>query len=394
MDMRCYSSCITVDLDVLNENLKKIRSYTGGVGVIPVVKSNAYGFGTAEIGNYLASCCGMKMMAVARLYEAIEIQDTGADTEILILGPISYEGIPVALERKIQFPLFQIDFAKSVSRWATRLNLSSVKVHLKLETGMNRIGVRPGAELDTLLTELRALGNLEIDGVFTHFATATQVNHGAGNDFCRQQFSLFQLGVQQIRKAGFHPRFIHCCNTGATTWLKKAFSLCTHVRVGSLYLGYSSVEDDWNPIGVVESASWHTKIVNINHIHPGESCGYDRAFMPLQEATIAVIPVGYGDGYLRSLAMNHAPVLVNGQRRPFVGICMDVGFIDITGLDCHIGDTVTLFGEDEMGNSIPGLEIGHIMGESRLAMFTHISQRVGRAYVLREKRSKEADFTK
>lgn len=381
MDLRCYSSCITINLDIIKENLKKIRSYTGGLGIIPVVKGNAYGFGTAEIGSYLAHCCGINMIAVARLYEAIQIQDTGAESELLILGPIPEESLPFILRRGIQFPLFRIDFAKLVSKWAKQLGLPSVKLHLKIETGMNRIGIRPGTELENLLAEVKNLGNLQIDGVFTHFATSTQANQGKGNDFCRQQFELFKIGVQQVHNAGFQPRFIHCCNTGATTWLKEAFSFCTHTRVGSLYLGYPSVDNDWNPVGVTEPASWHTKILNINHIRPGDSCGYDRAFMPTKDATVAIIPVGYGDGYLRSLAASHAPVLIGGQRRPFVSICMDVGFIDITGVECHLGDQVTLFGTDYLGNSLSGIEIGHIMGESRLAMFTHISQRVGRSYI-------------
>ena len=151
-------------------------------------------------------------------------------------------------------------------------------------------------------------------------------------------------------------------------------------RSGSLYLGYSSVQDDWNPVGVEEPASWKTLIVNLRTIQPGESVGYGRAFQPKHPARIATIGIGYGDGYQRSFAMNGAPVLISGQRCPFVGTAMDQSFVDVTGVDCAIGDEVTLFGEDGHGNRISGLEIGHLMGETRLAMFTHITQRVGRVY--------------
>ena len=121
--------------------------------------------------------------------------------------------------------------------------------------------------------------------------------------------------------------------------------------------------------------------MNLKKVHLGESVGYGRNFMPVRDTEVATIGIGYGDGYLRSFAMAGAPVLINGKRCRFVGICMDQAFIDVTGIPCKIGDTVTLFGEDGMGNRISGLEIGHLMGETRLAMFTHITERVARIYL-------------
>lgn len=184
------------------------------------------------------------------------------------------------------------------------------------------------------------------------------------------------------QEAGITPRYVHCCNTGATAWLKEAYSVCTHVRTGSLYLGYSSIQNDWNPIGVEESGSWKTMIVNIREIVPGESVGYGRTFMPDHPAKVAVIGIGYGDGYTRSFAVSGAPALINGVRCRFVGTCMDMSFLDVTDVDCKIGDEVTLFGEDGKGNRISGLEIGHLMGETRLAMFSHITERAARTYSL------------
>ena len=188
--------------------------------------------------------------------------------------------------------------------------------------------------------------------------------------------------LYRIREAGITPRYVHCCNTGATAWLKEAYSVCTHVRTGSLYLGYSSIQNDWNPIGVEESGSWKTMIVNIREIVPGESVGYGRTFMPDHPAKVAVIGIGYGDGYTRSFAVSGAPAIINGVRCRFVGTCMDMSFLDVTGVDCKIGDEVTLFGEDGKGNRISGLEIGHLMGETRLAMFSHITERAARTYSL------------
>lgn len=380
MDISCYNSRLDIDLDAIGRNLNKIRTYTGGLEVLPVVKSNAYGLGTIAIANYLVKHCGIRFLAAARIFEACQILDSGINPEIMILGPVPSHSIPVAVERGIQIPLFLKQDVKQLSEEAARQNVPVVKAHIKIETGMNRIGVRPGEELGELLAYISQMKNIVIDGVYTHFATADQANDGKGNDFTREQFERFKLALAQIENAGIKPRFIHCCNTGATTWFKEAYSVCTHVRTGSLYLGYSSVQNDWNPIGVEESASWKTVIVNLRTIQPGESVGYGRAFQPAEPAKVATIGIGYGDGYVRSFAMSRAPSLVNGVRCPFVGTAMDQSFLDVTGVDCEIGDEVTLFGKDGKGNCISGLEIGHLMGETRLAMFTHITERVARVY--------------
>ena len=381
MDINYYNSRLDINLDAISRNIEKIRAYTGGLQVLPVVKSNAYGLGTAEIARHLVKNCGIRLLAAARIFEACQIQDAGcAETEIMILGPVPPCSIPVAVERDIQIPLFLKSDALLLSQETHRRGLPCVKAHLKIETGMNRIGVKPGAELEEFLRYIKGLGNIEIDGVFTHFATADQAQYGEGNPFTRQQLALFQRALAQTRDAGISPRFIHCCNTGGTTWLKEAYPLSTHVRVGSLYLGYSSVQDDWNPVNVEECASWKTLIVNLRDIQPGESVGYGRAFMPNTPTRVAVIGIGYGDGYLRSFAAAGAPVLIGGHRCKFVGVAMDQSFVDVTGVECEIGDPVTLFGEDGRGNRISGLEIGHLMGETRLAMFTHITQRVARVY--------------
>jgi len=381
MDLNYYNSRLEIDLDTIGRNLEKIRAYTGGVEVLPVVKSNAYGLGTVPVANYLVRACGVRLLATARLYEACEILDSGCTgSEIFILGPVPEYSIPIAVERGIQIPLFLERDARLLSRQAKQLGLPYVKAHLKIETGMNRIGVRPGRELEDYLRLVKGLGNIVIDGVYTHFATADQANHGLGNDFTREQFGRFLQALDQLKGAGITPRFVHCCNTGATTWLKEAYPVSTHVRVGSLYLGYSSVQDDWNPVGVEESASWRTLIVNLRDIRPGESVGYGRVFRPDAPARVATIGIGYGDGYVRSLLMKGAPVLIRGRRCPFVGTAMDQSFVDVTGVDCRLGDEVTLFGEDGQGHRISGLEIGHLMGETRLAMFTHITQRVARVY--------------
>jgi alanine racemase len=376
-----YTSRLEINLDTIGENVARIRNCLSGMGIIPVIKSNAYGFGTVAIARYLVEECGLDSIAVARLYEACQILEAGIHPRMLmLLGPLPDASVPLAVEKNIEVPLFRSHTAALLSETVRRLGKEKVPVQLAIETGMNRIGVRPGKELEALLQQVKQLGNLEIDGVFTHFATADDVNQGKGNAFTRTQFRRFCEALSQVRRGGFSPRFIHCCNSGASVWLREAASVCTHIRTGSLLLGYAAVQDDWNPIGVEEPASWKTTIVNLREIQPGESVGYDRAFCPDRPARVAVIAVGYGDGYSRRFAVNGAPALVRGRRVPFVGTCMDMSFLDVSGVECEIGDEVTLFGDDGTGHRISGLEIGHLMGETRLAMFTHITERVARVY--------------
>lgn len=380
MDLTCYNSRLEINLSRIQQNIQKIESYCG-LPLMPVIKSNAYGFGTAALARFLTQDCGIKLLAVARVFEACQILNAGCrDAALFILGPVPAPSIPLVVAHDLQMPLFRESDTYLLSEEASRQGKERVRVHLKLETGMNRIGVKPGAELNALLRCAKKLKNLEIVGVFTHFATADQANKGAGNPFTKEQFARFLDGLQQVRAAGISPQYIHCCNTGATTWLKEAYEVCTHVRAGSLFLGYPSIQDNWNPISVEESGSWKTCIVHIKNIQPGESVGYGRSFKPSRPTKIAVIGIGYGDGYLRSFAMRGAPALVHGVRCPFVSICMDMGFLDVTDIDCQVGDEVTLFGTDEAGNALPGLEIGHLMGETRLAMFSHITERVVRTY--------------
>ena len=173
MDLNCYNSRLEINLSRIGRNIDKIRAYTGGLGLIPVVKSNAYGYGTAAVANFLVHRCGIRFLAVARLFEACQIQDSGCpDCGILILGPVPAFQIPTIVKRKIEIPLFRVEDAKRLSEEAKKQGLASVKAHIKIETGMNRIGARPGKELSDLLSCIKGLGNIEIDGVFTHFATA------------------------------------------------------------------------------------------------------------------------------------------------------------------------------------------------------------------------------
>lgn len=382
LELNCYTSYMVIHLDRIKKNLEAIRRYTGSMDILPVVKSNAYGLGTTGIASYLVRECHIPMLACADLFEACQIIDAvGPDVQILILSAVPMYSIEETVRRHIQIPVFTKETARRVSQAALQYGIKEMPTHLPIETGMNRIGVKPGKDLEELVTYIRSLGNLTIDGVYTHFATAENTNRGKGDDYARLQFSRFRKALEQLHELNIYPRMVHCCNSGATLWMKESFPLCTHVRVGNLFLGYANECEDWDPIGLHEVASWKTTVLNLRNIAKGEPVGYDWSFIAPENMKVATIGIGYGDGYLRNLAMKEAPVLIHGHRAPFIGICMDQAFIDVTGLSVRLGDEVTVYGEDSTGARISELEITDLLGETGMALLTHISDRVARVYV-------------
>ena len=340
MDLEHYHSYLQVDLGAIERNVARIRRHIGpGRELIPVVKGNAYGLGTAEVARTLSQRCGVRLMANANLQESIQIRQANIPTDLMILGGLPPHAIPYAAQYDVQPTVFNRETAELFSRACRNLGKLG-KIQIKLETGMGRVGVKPGPELDQLLDCVLGLGNLEIAGVFTHYATAYQ----PGSDYTRRQLALFQQGVEQMEARGIRPPYVHSAATAATVWLPE--SHCTHVRCGSLYLGYSNLQSRENPLGVEEPATWRAFITNIRRIEPGESVGYQRHFTAQKPTTVATVDIGYSAGLNRPLALAGGPVLVKGRRTRYLGVCMDQCFVDVTDIDCQLFDQVTLLGRD------------------------------------------------
>lgn len=341
MDLEHYNSYVKVDLGAIQRNVERIKAHIGpGHGMIPVVKGNAYGLGTVAVARTLAERCGIGLIANAHVLESIQIREAGIDVDLMILGALPPHAIPYAPRYDIQLTVFNGETVRLLSA-ACRKEGKLGKVHIKLETGLGRIGVKPGPDLERLLDEIERAGNLEIVGAFTHYATATQQQ----SQYAKGQFALFQQGMEQLYARGIHPAYVHTASTGATVWFKDSY--CTHVRCGILYMGYSNLDDRSNPLGVEEAATWRAFITNVKQVQPGESVGYNRHFIARQPTRVATIDVGYSAGLNQPLALQGGPVLVHGQKTRYLGICMDQSFIDVTGIDCKLFDEVTLLGWDD-----------------------------------------------
>lgn len=372
MNLQHYNSYIRIDLAKIESNIRKIKAHIGdGCGIIPVVKSDAYGLGTVEIARTLAKC-GIELIANSHLSESIAIRENNINVDLMILGALPPHAVKYAVEYDVQLTVFNIETAQIFSD-ECKIAGKTGKVHVKIETGLGRIGARPGQDLEILLDKIEELGNLEIVGVFTHFATADMVE----SEFAYAQLAEFERGLAQLSARGICPKYIHTANTGAAVWFEK--SRCTHVRCGFLFLGYSNIVGRQNPVGVQEPATWRAFITNIKEVLPGQSVGYDRHFAPQKPTMVATVDVGYGDGVNRALALNGGPVIVGGVRTRYLGVCMDQCFVDVTGIDCKIFDEVTLLGGDG-GECLSLFELADFAGQNAHSMLTALSPAVLRVY--------------
>ncbi len=372
-----YTSSFEINLDGVKRNVERIQAFIGKEhALIGVVKGNAYGFGLERMAQLLVDECGLTILAVSHICEGARLRRAGIDCDILVMSAIPERLIGLAYEYDLQIPVFDARIAKALNAEGEKRN-KSLRVHVKIETGMNRMGAKPGAELAETLEALKAAKRLEVVGTYTHFATARIYD----NAFTKQQLARFNTGYKQLFDAGFRPKYVHAANSGAIMWLKESYF--THVRSASLMIGYARLKEceNTNPLHVEEAAAWRTTVSNIYEVQPGETVGYARFFAPTKPTRIALAAVGSNDGVIRGVALGNGPVIVNGQKTHYVGACMDQCFIDVTNVDCEIGDLVTIFGADGEASVSPLELITFDPNMNCSQCFTNIGPRVMRRYI-------------
>lgn len=376
IDAGCYSSYLEVDLGAVRGNIAKVLGHLDGrCGIIPVVKADCYAMGMERISFLLNREFGVGMVGVAQVYEGLRLRQNGFDADILVMGAAGEAAIPDAVAQGLQLNLFCPRDARLMSQAAARAGKSAV-VHIKLDTGMNRLGARPGPQLEQLLATIGQLDNIRVAGVFTHFATS--YNYNDANTLA--QYELFKQGVAQVRAAGFEPEYVHCCNSGATIWLEDALDFCTHVRPGSLYMGYDMMADLSNPLGVTEPSSWRAFVTNVHDVHPGEGVGYGKHFSPDKTTTVATVSIGYGDGLFRPMAQGGGPVFLGEAKTRYLATCMDQCFVDATGIPCQVGDQITVLGRTPGGQLLSVFELEAFTGQCYQNALCSINNRVVRVY--------------
>lgn len=365
-----------IDLDALAHNMREIRKITNpDAQIMAVVKADAYGHGVKECAKTLLEN-GADRFAVATLDEAKELRNIFSDVPILILGSSMEEEAREIIKNEIMPNVYTYEFAKALSDTAWELD-KKVKVHVKLDTGMSRIGfvVRDGDNDDLIdeIVKISELPMLEIEGIFSHFAVSDEDR----DDYTRLQFNRFMGVCNALEKRGVKIPIKHICNS-AGIMMYPEYHL-DMVRPGVIMYGmYPSNFVDKTRLDLKYVMSLKSVITYVKDIEPGRGVSYGVEYIADGVARIATVPVGYADGYLRMLA-GKAKIAVNGKLFPIAGrICMDQCMIDVTSVNnIKRGDEALIFGD----GAVTVDDVAGWIGTINYEVTCMISRRIPRVYL-------------
>ena len=366
---------VTIDLDAIFDNFDGVCRKTGS-SVMAVVKADAYGHGAVPVARLLAPKCGF--FGVSSLAEALELRYAGIQKPILILGRTPTGSFPQAVAEDIRPTIFHYEDALALSEEALRQHKTAA-FHFAVDTGMSRIGLPVSEEAADLCARIAALPNLHAEGLFSHFATADC----ADLTRARAQAERFARFDEMLRRRGLRIPIRHLDNSAGIMNFDFGYEM---VRSGIVTYGlYPSDEVHTELLSLRPALQWHSRVSHIQLLPAGREISYGGTFVTEKPTMVATVPVGYADGYRRSLS-NRFYVLIHGKKAPILGrICMDQMMVDVTDIpETCLDDTVTLIGTD--GNeSITVEEIAEAAGSFNYEFICGISRRVPRRY-LREGR--------
>jgi len=365
----------TINLQALANNFYAIKSLLKPqTKFMAVVKANAYGHGAVVAAQELLKC-GADMLGVSCVYEVAELRKAGIIAPILNLGATFADDAASVFEYNYIPTIFSLDIAKEISAAAV-LRGKKTKIHIKVETGMNRLGVACD-NVVSLVENILQLPNIEIEGIFTHFANADNLN--AGDTL--EQLRKFEEVLQKLQQAQIKIPLIHAANSAATLFYTQShFNM---VRVGFSLYGYPP-SDDLRlkmPVNLEPVMSLKTYIAQIKTIKAGEAVSYGGKFIAPKAMQIATLPAGYADCLRRTPQPSHQ-VLLRGKKVPIIGtICMDQTMIDASNINgLQVGDEVVIMGKQGDEN-IDAWQIANAIKTSAYEVLTSVSARVARVYI-------------
>lgn len=366
-----YNSIFIVDTSIVKKNLNNIYELTQpNVQVIPILKGNAYGHGLVPIAQILESDHRISFMGVAQTIEALELRNNGIKKRIILLCGILPSQLEHVISNNIEPAIHNIDALKLFDQALKERNLKEYPIHLKINTGLNRLGFKPGIELEEACKYILSTDTMMIASTYSHFGDGITPN----SELCYKQREMFDIALQQMDDLNINPGIRHICDSGATEWYKDAHY--DAVRIGrGLYM-----DSPWLPLGerFKDAGSWHASIISVRTLEVGESFGYSH--VPVEkQLQIAIMNIGYADG-LQSYGLDEIPVLLNGKTAKIKSIAMDQTYLDVTGMDVKMGDEVTIFGEAKDGSYQSSHAISHLFHDEGCTLTTHMSPRVKRIY--------------
>lgn len=371
-----------IDLDAITLNIQQLKAVTSpGARFMAVVKANAYGHGAVEVARQ-ALAGGADCLGVARIQEAVALRAAGINGRILVLNYTPPEFAHLALEHDLALTVFDLDTATATSDTAVAAG-SRIVAHLKTDTGMGRLGLRPDGEKGTgldpdrinLAIRIASLPGLDLEGIFTHFAAADSRDAA----YTEKQFAQFGDYIDALKKAGIEFRVRHAANSAAI--LTHPQTHLDMVRAGIALYGLNpSAEVNLDHLSTRPVMSLKARLVHVKKVPAGFCVSYGMTYRAPAPTTIATVPIGYADGYSRLLS-SRGTMLVRGQRAPIVGrVCMDLTMLDVGHIaGVRTGDEVIVLGR-QGDETIAADEIAGVLGTINYEIVSSITARVPRTF--------------
>ncbi len=374
LERRYFRVCANISLDAIRDNIKKGRELLEPeTRLMAVVKADAYGHGAVPVAQAIDDL--VDAYAVAIPEEGAELRQAGITKPVLVLGYTAPELAASAIRQDIMLSVFQSETAEAYGKIAKELG-ATAKVHIKLDTGMSRIGYLCNEQSLADIERIAKLPDIKIEGMFTHFAKADE----ADKSFAKEQYKKYMEFAEQLWQRGIRIPVRHVCNSAGMIDLPE--SDLDMVRFGiTMYGMYPTDDVTKERLPVTPAMELKTHISFVKTLPAGVGIGYSGTFVTCRETKVATLPIGYGDGYPRGLS-NRGRVLIHGKSAPILGrICMDQCMVDVTDIPEAVqGDTVTLMGRDGEG-FISAEEIGATVGNSfHYEVVCDVGKRVPRVY--------------
>ena len=376
-----------INLDNLEHNYRLIRSIlTPGTKCMAIVKADAYGHGSVQVGRTLDRL-GAEWFGVSNINEAITLRKAGVSGSILILGYTPVECARQLYDFGITQTILDYEYGERLAAAAAAAGVV-LDCHIKLDTGMSRIGMQVGTARDLMtdIARLYYLPSLRICGIFTHFAAADEVN-AMGNEYTLGQHRRFMNVVDELR-ASAYTLDVHCCNSAATILYPQFHH--DMVRPGIILYGLSPNGKPIRNFPLKPVMTLKTVVSLVKSIRAGDKVSYGCTYEAPSDMRVATVPIGYADGFPRSLS-SRGFAWLNGAMVPIIGrICMDQMMLDVTAVDAAVGDVVTLFGEN---CPLSADTVAETAGTINYEILCGVSRRVQRVYIRGGRVSEVVDYT-
>lgn len=376
-----------IDLDAIEYNMENMyANLKNGTKVMTVLKTDGYGHGAVPIAKMLEEKDYIWGYAVALLEEGLVIRKAGVKKPLLCLGCVFPNQYETAIDAGIRMNVYTYEMAKGISETAEDMGKKAF-VHIKLDTAMSRLGFQVSEESVKEIERISRLPGIEMEGLFTHFAKADETDKTSA----KKQMESYLWMKEELAEKGVCFAYYHCSNSAGIIDLPEANM--DMVRAGiSTYGLYPSEEVDKDAVPLKPAMQIFAHVIHVKWLEPGTQVSYGGTFEAEKKMKVATIPIGYGDGYPRSLS-NKGYVLIHGKKAPILGrICMDQMMVDVTDIaDVKFGDLVTIVGENE-GAFLPVEELSELSGRFNYEFICDINKRVPREYIRNGQVAEQIDY--